>query len=141
MWHVSKLRQYLYLRASSIVIYGKSNSSILVFFSFFVWSFNCSSLALSYESHFRHFDKCGQCSNVTACSALSCIEKLVSTGSHYFLLVDKLYNLNVFKLQIRYFIRHVQKFTRDLYLRPFNAFSFTESSILTIKYVFSFSGL
>ena len=107
---------------------------------YFFRSFNYLSLAFNYESHFGHFDKCGQCSNVTAYSALSCIEKLVSTGSHYFLLVDKLYNLNVFKLQIRYF-RHVQKLTRDLYLRPFNAFSFTESSVLTIKYGFSFSGL
>ena len=55
----------------------------------------------------------------------------------YFFLVNKLYNLNVFKLQNLYF-RHVQKFTRDLYMRPFNESSFTESSVLTIKYVFSF---
>ena len=56
----------------------------------------------------------------------------------YFLLVNKLYNLNVFKLQKTYF-RHVQKFKRYLYLRPFNAFSYTKSSILNIKYIFSFS--
>ena len=56
----------------------------------------------------------------------------------YFLLVNKLYNLNVFKLRKTYF-RHVQKFKRYLYLRPFNAFSYTKSSILNIKYIFSFS--
>ena len=50
----------------------------------------------------------------------------------YFLLVNKLYNLNVFKLQKTYFT-HVQKFKRYLYLRSFNAFSLTGSSILTIK--------
>ena len=55
----------------------------------------------------------------------------------YFFLVNKLYNLNVFKLQNLYF-RHVQKFARDLYMRPFNESSFTESSVLTVKYVFSF---
>ena len=36
------------------------------------------------------------------------------------------------------YFRHVQKFKHYLYLRPFNAFSFTESSMLTIKHVFSF---
>ena len=55
----------------------------------------------------------------------------------YFLLVNKLYNLNVFKLKITYF-RHVQQLKHDLYLRPFNACSFTESSSLTMKYVFSY---
>ena len=55
----------------------------------------------------------------------------------YFLLVNKLHNFNVFKLQKTYF-RHVQKLKRYLYLRPFNAFSFTESSVLSIKHIFSF---
>ena len=55
----------------------------------------------------------------------------------YFLLVSKLYNLNVFELQKKYF-RHVQKFNPYLYLRPFNAFSYTERPILTFKYVLSF---
>ena len=44
MWHVTKLRQNLCLRAFSIVIYGKCNFNLLVFFSFFVWSVNYKSL-------------------------------------------------------------------------------------------------
>ena len=55
----------------------------------------------------------------------------------YYLLVNKLYNLNVFKLQKKYF-RHAQKLKNDLYLKHFNTFSFTESLILTIKHIFSF---
>ena len=41
------------------------------------------------------------------------------------------------------YFRHVQKLRHYLYLRPFNAFPYTESSMLTIKHVFSFfwSGL
>ena len=55
----------------------------------------------------------------------------------YLLLVNKLYNFNVFRLQKTYF-RLVQKLKRYLYLRPFNAFLFTESSMLTIKHGFCF---
>ena len=55
----------------------------------------------------------------------------------YFFLVNKLYNLNIFELQKAYF-RHAQKLKRYLYLRPFNAFSFTESSMLIIEHIFSF---
>ena len=68
--------------------------------------------------------------------ALSYKEKPISTGSHFFscfLLVNKLYELN-YKTNFR----HFQKLKQYLYLRSFNLFSFKESSILTINYVFSF---
>ena len=63
--------------------------------------------------------------------ALSSIENRQPLFS-YFLLVNKLYNLNVFKLQKTYFT-DVLKLKCYLYLRPFNVFSFTESSMLTMK--------
>ena len=68
--------------------------------------------------------------------ALSYEEKPISTSSHffsYFLLVNKLYESN-YKTNFR----HFQKLKQYLYLRSFNLFSFKESSILTIKYIFSF---
>ena len=49
-------------------------------------------------------------------------------------------------LNYKTYFRHAQKLFYKvfikyfLYLRPFNVFSFKESSILTIKYVFSFFG-
>ena len=71
--------------------------------------------------------------------ALSYKEKSISTGSHlfsYFQLVNKLHELNAFKLPSIF--RHFQKLKHYFYLRLFNVFSFKESSILTIKYNFSF---
>ena len=47
-------------------------------------------------------EACGQCLNSTGYFALSHKENSISTGSHffsYFLLVNKLYKLNAFKLQ------------------------------------------
>ena len=87
-------------------------------------------------------DICGQCFNITGYMALSCIEKIISTGSQC--LATFCLSLNcVTWMSLNYKkkkkqISHVWKFKRYLCLRPFNAFSFSESSILTIKYVFSF---
>ena len=65
----------------------------------------------------------------------SYIGKLISTGSHffsYFLLA------NIEFVQIT---KHISVMFRNLSiicLRPFNGFSFRESSLLTINYIFSF---
>ena len=60
--------------------------------------------------------------------------KIISTVGHsfsYFLLVNELHELNVFKLSI--------KLSKHRFcLRPFGVF-FMESSVLTIKYVLVFS--
>ena len=61
---------------------------------------------------------------------------MISTGRHffsYFLLANKLLN----SLNYKAYFRHVQKPKHYLCLRPFNVFPFRESSILTIKYVYS----
>ena len=41
-------------------------------------------------------------------------------------------------LNYKAYFKHVQKLKHYLWFRPFNVFSFRESSILTINYVFSF---
>ena len=53
----------------------------------------------------------------------------------YFLLVNKLHELNIFKLQIIF--QTCLELKHYLYLRSVNVFSFMESSILNIKHVFS----
>ena len=53
----------------------------------------------------------------------------------YFSLVNKLNNF--LNCKNTYF-RHAQNLKRYLYLRPFNTYSCTKSSILAIKYAFSF---
>ena len=136
MWHVPKLRQCLCLRAFGVVIYGKSNSNQLVFFSFFVWPVNyssltCSKLWILFQT-FRDMWTVLKYYRIFCTVLYRKINFNCQPVFSYFLLVYKLYNLIVFKLQKAYF-RHVQQFKRYLSLRSFNAFSFTESSILTIK--------
>ena len=137
MWNVPKLRQNLCSRALSIVIYGKSNSNELVFFSFFVWSLNYASLTCKLWILFWTFRDMWVALKYYRISGTVLYRKINfnrQTLFSYFFLVN---NLNVFKLQKTYF-KHVQKLKRYLYLRLFNAFSFTESSMLTIKHIFSF---
>ena len=86
--------------------------------------------SVNYESYFGHFEICGQFLDITGYFALSNIEKLISTGSHFF--------SYLFLFYYKAYFRHVQKIRYYLCLRPFNMFSFRESSILIIKYVFRF---
>ena len=140
MWHVPKLRQNLCLRTDSIVIYGNSNSNHLVYFSFFVWSVSYSSLTCKLWILFWTFRDMWTVLKYYRMFGTVLYRRINLNRQplfSYFLLVNKLYNLNVFRLEKTYF-RHVQKLKRYLYLRPFNAFSFKESSMLTIKHDFSF---
>ena len=84
----------------------------------------------------------GQRLNITGYLARFCIEKVISTTSHC--LATFCWSTNcIIWMSLNYkrtYFRHVQKCERYLYLKPFNAFSFTESSVLvlTIKHIFSF---
>ena len=112
----------------------------MVFINFFFWSLNYSSLTCKLWILFWTFRDMWTVLKYYRIFGTALHRKINFNRQplfSYFLLVNKLYNLNVFKLQKAYF-RHVQKLKRYLYLRPFNAFSFTESSILTTKHVFSF---
>ena len=66
------------------------------------------------------------------------IEELISTGSHFFLMVNKFF---VISLNYATYFRHVHKLKHNLYLRPFNMFSFMKSSILTIMFLAFFWSL
>ena len=88
---------------------------------------------------FGHFEICGQCLNSTGYFALFAIEKSISTGSHF--LATFCWSINcmsLMSLNYKTHFRHFQKLKHFLYLRPFNYFSFKESSILTTEYVFGF---
>ena len=81
-WHVKKLMQYSYLRAFSIGICGKFNSSYPVFLSYFMRSLNCASLICKIYILFWTFSVMW---TVLAMHDISqCrIEKLNSTVSHF----------------------------------------------------------
>ena len=112
----------------------------MVFINFFVWSLNYSSLTCKLWILFWTFRDMWTVLKYYRIFGTDLHRKINFNWQplfSYFLLVNKLYNLNVFKLQKAY-SRHVQKLKCYLYLRPFDALSFTESSMLTIKHVFSF---
>ena len=96
---MQKLRQYLYLRAFSIVIYESLFPTNRCFFSFFVRSVN-------HKFYFGHFQVYGQCLYYSMSQTVLhrknfYAEKLISTVGHffsYFLLINKLDELNAFKL-------------------------------------------
>ena len=88
---------------------------------------------------FGHFEICGQCLNSTGYFALFAIEKSISTGSHF--LATFCWSINcmsLMSLNYKTHFRRFQKLMHFLYLGTFNYFSFKESPILTIEYVFSF---
>ena len=108
-----------------------------ILLAFFVWFVNCSFWSVNYESYFGHFEICGQFLYITGYFALYYIWKLISTGSRF--LATFCWQINCWvSLNYKVYFRHVQKLKNYLYLMPFNVFSFRESSILTIKYGFSF---
>ena len=79
----------------------------------------------------------GQFLNITWYFTLSYIGELNLTGSHF--LVTFCWPTNCWvSLNYKAYFRHVQELKNYLYLTHFNVFSFRKSSILTIKYVFSF---
>ena len=124
MWHVPNLRQNLCWWTDSIVIYGNSNPNHLVFFSFFVWSVNYLSLTCKLWILFWTFRAMWTVLKYYRIFGTVLYRRINFNRQplfSHFLLVNKLYNLNVFRLQKTYF-RHVQKLKRYLYLRPFNAF-------------------
>ena len=106
------------------------------FLTFFVWSVNYPSLTCKLSILFRTLRDMGTMLKYYRIFGTVLYSKINLNRQpvfSYFLLVNKLYNLNAFKLPKKTYFRHVQKFKRYLHLRPFNAFSFTESSSLTIK--------
>ena len=77
--------------------------------------------SVNYESYFKDFEICEQFLNIIGYFPLSYAGKLISTGSHYF---------------SYFFGPIIVKFL--LIAKLFNVFSFRASSILNIKYAFSF---
>ena len=134
LWHVPKLIHYLCLRVFRIVIYGKSNSSQLVYLSFFVCSVTYSSLTselwilfwtlrdirtvLKYYRIFRNF-----------------LYRKINFKQ------QPLFSLNVFKLQKKN-SRHVQKLKHYLYFRPVSVFIYGKfNSNYYIRMLLFFSSL
>ena len=106
LWHVPKLRQYLCLRVFIITIYWKCDSSWLEFFTFFclVSKLFKSGLYKWYKSWilFQTFRDMWTVLKYYKIFVLPYTVKLISTGSHFFsyvLLLNKLCELNFFKLQ------------------------------------------
>ena len=101
-WRVPKRRQYLCLRFLPLSFMESAIPSDWYFLAFFCLVCDCSSQICKLLILCQTFRDCGQCLNITGYFARSYIVKLISTGSHFFsqvLLLNKLHELNLFKLQ------------------------------------------
>ena len=95
------------------------------FLAFFVWSVSYSSLICKLWIQ-----------NISHCL----IQKNQFQSVTTFLgnLCCSMNSMSWMSLNYKTYFRHLQKLKHYLYLPPFNLFSFNESSVLTINYVFSF---
>ena len=113
----------------------------MVFFSFFVWPVNCSSLICKLWILFWTFELTVQdvCLNSIVYFALFYTEKSISTVATFLATICCSINcMSWMTLNYKTYFRHSQRLKHHLNLQPlFNLFSFKESSILPIKYVFS----
>ena len=106
-----------------------------IFLDFFVWSVNCTNLYRKLWILFCTF---------TDMWAVLKYYRIFGTVLHrnQFQLVANFLATFCWSIDwlswMSLFFRYLQKLKHYLYLRPFNLFSFIESSVLTIKYVFSF---
>ena len=104
-----------------------------IFLFIFVWSVNCSSLIIKLWILFWTFRGMWTVLKYYRMFRTVLYRKISFNWATFCWPTNCWISLNY-----KAYFKHVQKLKHYLWFRPFNVFSFRESSILTINYVFSF---